>query len=321
MHNRRSERLRGNVQSKLNFSSSNRAKATTGANASNMATAEGDAGNATILKAIKDLQTDFSKRLDSVQTDFSKRFDSVMMAIEGIRKEVGECIERVDTAETRISTTEDLVASLQSKIQSLEKKYKEMELKVTSMERRSRRSNLRLCFLPEKAEQKDACGFLEKWIAQTLGIATTIEVAHRIGKEDNARPDRPRTMIMKFLDNRDKVKVMEAARAKDQILYEGKTVKFYPDLTDEVRKKQKEFDSVRKKLREITGIRQGMLFPARLLVTYKNKTKAFDSPEDVKDFISRITTETGRLMDAIAEDREEAAAAAAANATEASDQS
>lgn len=86
-----------------------------------------------ILEAIKDLKT-----------DFCSRFDGGLTAIEGMRKEVGECLERVQGAETRISEAEDTVISPVAKVRSLENKNKEMEDKIDDLEARSRRPNLGL---------------------------------------------------------------------------------------------------------------------------------------------------------------------------------
>ncbi|XP_028435645.1 C-type lectin domain family 10 member A-like [Perca flavescens] len=52
-------------------------------------------------------------------------------------------------------------------------------------------------------------------------------------------------MIMKFLDYRDKVRVVKAARAKGKVLYKNQQVMFFPDLPTEIHKQQKRFDSVK----------------------------------------------------------------------------
>lgn len=85
----------------------------------------------TILEAIEDMKA-----------DFSNRFDGILVAIEGVRKEIGECTERITGAEVCISNTEDDMVSLQAKVRSLEDKKRELEDKVTDLEARSRRSNL-----------------------------------------------------------------------------------------------------------------------------------------------------------------------------------
>ena len=111
----------------------------------------------------------------------------------------------------------------------------------------------------------------------TRGVAApnnfTLERAHRVGqKREVGAP--PRTMIMKFLNNRDKVAVLRAARAKKETLYKGHPVQFYPDLAAGIHQKQREFDGVRQKLHN-TGIRHDILVPARLVVTYKGIKQTF----------------------------------------------
>lgn len=208
-----------------------------------------------------------------------------------MRKEVSECLERVKGSETRISEAEDTVISLVAKVCSLENRNKEMADKIEDLEARSRRSNLRLVSLPEGAEGNDACSFLEAWIPEALGITTrlTIERVHRVRPRKD--PDAlPRTLILKFLNDRDKVMVLKALRNKKEILYKDRAMRFYPDLAAGMHKKHKAFDGVRQKLRNI-GIRNGIRFPAKLLLTYKGNTRTFDKPADVEDFIKSIQEE------------------------------
>jgi len=132
-------------------------------------------------------------------------------------------MERVNSAELRISGTEDTIVHLQAMVQSLESKNKEMEDKVIDLEARSRSFNLRLVNMPEKAGGDDACLFLEKWIPEALDISSlnsklTLVRAHRIGQRSDPNAP-PRTLIMTFLNYRDKMTVLKAVRAKKQLLY------------------------------------------------------------------------------------------------------
>lgn len=175
--------------------------------------------NMPILEAIKDLKT-----------VSSNRFHGVLAATDGMRREVGECMERVECAELRISGTEEIVASLQAKVQSLENKSKEMEDKLVDLEARSRRSNLRLVNLPEKVEGDDACSFLEAWIPEALGITSPnskliLERAHQVGQRSDPNAP-PRTVIMTFLNDRDKMTVLKVTRAKKRIFYKDTLVRF-----------------------------------------------------------------------------------------------
>lgn len=250
-------------------------------------TAEGESGHmaATILTAINDMKT-----------EFSTKFDGILSAIESVRKDITDCAERVTEAETRISTTEDNVAALQTKVRVLENKNKDMEEKLLNLETRSRRSNLRLVNLPEGAEGDDACAFLENWLPDALELPMgctklTVERAHRIGPGAHNNPS-PRTLIMKFLNFRDKELVTRAAKTKREVRYKNHTVRFYQDVAAGVHKKQKQFDEARRQLR-LMGLRYGIIPPARLLVTYKERSHIFNNRVEAEDFIKRIRSEEG----------------------------
>lgn len=233
--------------------------------------------------------------INSMKAEFSSRFDGVMTALENVRKEVSDCAERVSQAELRISSAEDDVASLRTKLHTLEAKHKTLEDKVLDLEARSRRNNLRLVGLPEGAEGRDPCSFLEKWIPEALNkvalqSSVVLERAHRIGPlRDNKTP--PRTLIMKFLNYKDKLAVTEAARAKKEIKYKDQQVRFYPDLAEGIQKMRKQFDPIRKELRNL-GIRHGLIHPARLLITYEGKTCTLKTPQEAQDFIQEIRKDT-----------------------------
>lgn len=241
-------------------------------------------GSEMVLAAINNLKSDFSSKLDGILT-----------AIENVRKDINDCVERVSHAETRISTTEDTVNSLQTKVQTLENQTKTLQEQILDLETRSRRSNLRLVNLPEGAEGDDACTFLERWLPEAVGLQPmrsplTLERAHRIGQRNAPNNASPRTVIMKFLNYRDKISVVRAARAKGRILFKDCSVRLYEDLATGVHKKQKEFDAARRQLRAL-GIRCGMIPPARLLVTYGDQSRIFTKPSDAENFIKSLRPE------------------------------
>ena len=131
---------------------------------------------------------------------------------------------------------------------------------------------MRLVNLPEGVEGEDACAFLENWLPKALNLAplrTTliVERAHWFGLKSSSNTTAPRTLIMKFLNYKDKTTVIKAARAKRPILFKNHQVRLYEDLTTGVHKRQKEFDAVRQKLLAME-IRYSLIPPARLLVTH-----------------------------------------------------
>lgn len=160
-----------------------------------------------------------------MKTELSTRFDGILAAIENVRQDITDCAEHVTEAETRISAAEDSVTSLQTKVQVLENKNKDLEEKILDLETRSRHSNLRLVNLLEGAEGEDSCAFLESWLPDALELAPlrtklTLERAHRLGPRTQNRSS-PRTLIMKFLNYKDKETVVRAAKTKRQVLYKN----------------------------------------------------------------------------------------------------
>lgn len=234
--------------------------------------------------------------INSIKTEFSSRFNGIMAAIESMRKQMNDCSERMSQAELRISNAKDGVAHLQAKVNKLESKNKTLEDKLVDLETRSRLNNLRLVGLPEGAEGRDPCSFLEKWIPEVLNAVTLqssgiIERAHRIGPmKDSKAP--PRTLIMRFLNYKDKQAVIAAARAKKGIRYKDQQMRFYVDLATGIHQLRKQFDPIRQELRDL-GVRHGVIHPARLLVTYKEQTRTFKTPTEAREFIKKIHEDTG----------------------------
>ena len=247
-----------------------------------------EVGSDVILAAIANLESDF----------FFSKLDGILSAIENVKNDVNECTERVSEAEIRISTADDSIASLQASIQALEKKQNKcLEEKVLDLEARSRRSNLRLVNLPKGAEGEDACAFLENWLPEVLNLAPLctaliVERAHRVGVRSTSNTAAPRTLIMKFLNYKDKTTVIKAARAKRPILFKNHQVRLYEALTTGLHKKQKEFDAV-KQQRRAMGIRYGMIPPARLLVTHNGQSRTFNQPAEAQNFVKNLRVESG----------------------------
>lgn len=160
--------------------------------------------NADIMKAFKGMEKWVSVKIDEVL--------SAVMEIE----------KRMTEVEERISGAEDEIVQLKTRANSLEAEVKTLECW-------SRRNNLRLVGLPEKEEGMDTCTFLEKWLPEILEMDPStppliIERAHRIHSSSQGHRRRdgkapPRTLIMKFLNFKQKELVLKVARAKGIIKY------------------------------------------------------------------------------------------------------
>lgn len=61
----------------------------------------------------------------------------------------------------------------------------------------------------------------------------------------------------------------------------------FPDVSEELHKQRRRFDGVKCKLREL-DIQYGIVFPARLRITYGGRSHFFDNPSETEIFITKI---------------------------------
>lgn len=245
-----------------------------------------DNSNQDIMKAIMSLKSGLYKKIDEVQTTVTE-----------VNRQMQECTRRIAQAEQRISDAEDAatlltarVTTLETKVTTLQGTVKSLNEKADDLECRSRRNNVRLVGLPEKVEGQDATAFLEKWLPEALNIEQvgSVERAHRIGAPPDSGTDRPRTLIMKFMNFKDRERVLKAARTKGQVTFKNKPVRFHVDLSAGVHKKQREYDDVRKRLRDRGIHKHRIIYPDRLLVTHDERSRTFRTPAEVETFFDSL---------------------------------
>lgn len=238
----------------------------------------------------KKQENDIMGAITSMRKDFSVQYTGILAAIQEVKQEVKEFSNRLSTAEQRISDTEDQVSVLQNTVDTLQQQVKLLGVKLEDQENRSRRNNVRLVGLPEGAEGSDAVGFLERWLPEALGLESltnsiTIERAHRL--QDRRDRNAPRILIMRFLNSKEKDKVLQIARVKGKITFNDREVRFFQDIARETHLKRQKFYEVKQQLKTM-GIRYGIVFPAKLRITHAGRDRAFESPAEVEKFIRSL---------------------------------
>lgn len=207
-----------------------------------------DKSSGEILSAINNLKKDLKE-------DFASKFNTVIHSIQSIEGELKQYSGRLTEAEERLGAVEDDASALNKTTKQL----RQQEAKMEDLENRSRRSNVRLIGLPENDQGKDACTFLEKWIPEILGAGSfaaplAIERAHRVpsGRPKPNAP--PRALLIKFLNYKDKTKVMMAAYEKGKIHFDKHHIMFFHDVAKETDKKRRAYDGVKTRCRDM-GLR------------------------------------------------------------------
>ena len=68
---------------------------------------------------------------------------------------------------------------------------------------------------------------------------------------------------------------------------DGMTISVYPDFTARVAKARAAFNDVRRMLKDVPGVKFGILFPARLRITFNRTESFFTDPEVARTYVSQ----------------------------------
>ena len=171
---------------------------------------------------------------------------------------------------------------------------------------------MRIHGIPEGSEKNDTIGFISGFIRSSLQIPADVDIrierAHRsllARSKENTAP--PRAIIVRFLDYRVKEQVIQQA-LKQKTTYEGRTIYFNQDYTNEVQKKRKQVRDVIKKLKDKNFEAQSP-YPAQLKNVLASGTKIFTTlteavlrdmgihvQEEERDELQRLRTQSSWTM-------------------------
>lgn len=209
--------------------------------------------------------------------------------VSSIRQEIQKVVERISGLEERVSRTEDMVAPMQQDFKRMQAQLETIKLKMDEWENRSRRQNIRVLGLPEKCEGPRPEEFMEGWLKEVFGAETfsqlfSIERAHRVPTNPIHAERRTRPLIMRFFNFKDKMKVLQRAREKGDIFYNGARISFYPDYSPELQRRRAGFLDIKRALRNL-NIPYALLYPARLRVVASGSTQFFESARGAMEWL------------------------------------
>jgi len=199
----------------------------------------------------------------------------------------------MEEVEERVSATEDRHSAHDTCIAAVEKTVKQLQLKIDDLENRGRRKNLKIINLPEKTEGNiPLADFLQTTLPTLIGLPADyppleIERAHRALAPAPAPDKPPRSVLVRFLRYSQREAVLRAALKKRDIHHSGSLLRFYPDLSAEVLRRRREFDTVGKALARHNKYR-GFAYPARLRCLHEGQIRLFDTPESAATFLDTL---------------------------------
>lgn len=118
-----------------------------------------------------------------------------------------------------------------------------------------------------------------------------IECTHRVLAPMPDLDIPPKPVLVRFLRQSARDKVITAAKVKRGFEWEGSRVSVFPDMTKELVEKRKAFTTVKRKLQQ-HNTRYTLAFPATLKVRWKGRNLSFTSAAAAEKFFNNGNEET-----------------------------
>ncbi|KAL6469089.1 hypothetical protein MHYP_G00226130 [Metynnis hypsauchen] len=185
--------------------------------------------------------------------------DPVLAEMRGISSRLELIDSRLDSIDTRlntiaknrISTLDDSADIQQTAIAKLRGELAQLLTTVDDLENRSRRKNLRIIGLPEKAEGSDLTKFLREmfptWLELPAELSMEIKRAHRSPTALSNSKTTPRNITVRFLRYSDKETILRATQVKQHVSENNNsTIRIFQDFSAEVMRSRREFEAAEK---------------------------------------------------------------------------
>lgn len=145
---------------------------------------------------------------------------------------------------------EDATATHNTQLSEVEKKLVAALDKIDDLKNRSQRCNIRVVGLPEDSKGTDPVAFFKAWLPELLQISfkggsVKLDRCHRVMASHPGPNQRPRAVVLKLHNFQDKVRIMQAARRAQSLVYKGARIMLFEDFSAAVVRKQQEFYSVK----------------------------------------------------------------------------
>lgn len=196
--------------------------------------------------------------------------------------------QAIQDIETSMNDFEGRIATLESTVGNLLKENDQLKLKADDLENRSRRCNIRITGIPEKAEGPQPTSFIESFLGEVLGADAfprplTVDRAHRVAIQ-RRQNNSPRPFIACIHHFQMKQRIMQLAREKGRLSYKGSEIRIYADYSAEVARRRAVFTPIKARLRE-AGFQFSLLFPAKLRVVDGGTRQEFNTPAEATAFL------------------------------------
>lgn len=191
----------------------------------------------------------------------------------------------ISDVEGGLSTWLDEITSLQTTVAELKTKLASLKEKNDDLEGRIWRCNVRIAGVSEETGSSSTAA-VSKLLKEVLNLEKNILVNRSHRGLTPKKPNRkPRVIVAKLHYYQDCAEVLCRAREQGPLRYRGEPIAIFPDYTANVARARAAFNDVRNLLRGRRDIRYGIMFPARLQISYKGDNKEFLNPEKAMSYV------------------------------------
>lgn len=260
-----------------------------------------------VLAAIAALQVDLSQvksdicaKIDEKIADVSTVLRSEMAAYKAetdnsfitVHARLDGQDEALKSLTESANATSDVVVALEAYVKALQGKVNELSEKCLDLEGRSKRQNLRLAQVKEGLENGvKTRDFVAQLLAEVLQLdeKPLLDRAHRALRTRPGDNEPPRHLIIRvhYCHVFDEIlkKVMQARTIK----YQGQQIQIFRDFPPAVVKRRAAFTPARRLLRDKPGVKFGLVYPAKLRVTYNGNETTFTDAEEARRFAEHLS--------------------------------
>ncbi|KAK1900600.1 LINE-1 retrotransposable element ORF1 protein [Dissostichus eleginoides] len=225
--------------------------------------------------------------------------DMVLAALETLRREVAQNKKDIcATIDSRIETfTENLkkeFSTMKGDTQTALAAIKATMLAHTEaikeVEGPGGRNNIHMIGVPEGKEGKRPREFISQLLTDLLSLEQKplIDRCHRSLRQRPSDGQPPRPFILRLHYYHAVEDILRKAAGSGNLIYQGKRIQLFPDYPPTVVNRRREFTPAREILRNKPGVRYGLLYPARLIVTHGDQQQhSFTDPKAALDYARR----------------------------------
>ncbi len=158
--------------------------------------------------------------------------------------------------------------------------------KCQDLEGRSHRNNIHLIGVPEGKEGPRPREFVAQLLTDVLSLdqKPLIDRCHCSLRQRPTDGQPPLPLIRRLHYYHAVEDILRKAADLKDIRYQGQRIQLFPNYPPAVVRRRRELTQAREILRNKSGVRYGLLHPARLIITHSSQQRSFTDPKAALDY-------------------------------------